>query len=49
MEQQNQRGREISEQRRSSAAGAHGKRRKDRRNIKRRAIEQSKEDSNADS
>ncbi len=44
MEQRNQRGREISEQRRSSAAGTHGKRKKDRRNKLRLAILQSRRD-----
>jgi hypothetical protein len=37
------RGREIAEQRRSAAAGKHGKYRKDRRNTKRQAIQQSRE------
>lgn len=34
------RGQALSELRRSGAAGTHGKKRKDRRNNKRRAIEQ---------
>jgi hypothetical protein len=38
------RGREITEQRRSGAAGLHAKHRKDRRNTKRLAIEQSRRD-----
>jgi hypothetical protein len=36
------RARAIVEQRRSSAAGSHGKYRKDRRNVKRRAIADSR-------
>lgn len=39
------RGTAIAEQRRSNAAGKHGKYRKDRRNVKRKAIRQSQEDS----
>lgn len=39
-----ERGREIAEQRRSNAAGKHGKRRKDRFNVNRKEIERSKED-----
>lgn len=42
--QENARGREISEQRRSGASGLHGKKRKDRRNVKRIAIQRSKDD-----
>jgi hypothetical protein len=37
------RGREIAEQRRSSAAGPHRKMRKDRRNERLKAIQMSKE------
>jgi hypothetical protein len=37
------RGRAISEQRRSNAAGKHGKTRKDRRNNRRKAIQDSRE------
>lgn len=39
-----QRGREIAEQRRSNAAGKHGKHAKDRYNTKRKAREQSQSD-----
>lgn len=38
------RGRLLTELRRSGASGYHGKHRKDRLNTKRRAIKQSKED-----
>lgn len=40
-----ERGREIAEQRRSNAAGKHGKRRKDRYNTHRKVVEQSRRDS----
>jgi len=40
--QKSSRAREIAEQRRSNAAGKHGKYRKDRRNKKRLAVEESR-------
>lgn len=40
--QKSTRAREIAEQRRSGAAGKHGKYRKDRRNERRKAVERSK-------
>ena len=42
--QKSTRAREIAEQRRSGAAGKHGKKRKDRRNVRRLAITQSRSD-----
>lgn len=42
--ERNERARAIVEQRRSNAAGKHGKRRKDRRNKRRLAIAQSRAD-----
>lgn len=38
-------GRKLTEMRRSSASGIHGKYKKDRRNSRRKAIEQSRKDS----